>query len=475
MNYAIYRLSLDMHCDSSGVTLHVKRRDTARLLLVTLTDGGVPYSIPQGCFAMLTARSPEGLLAPVECTVSEDRILCPIGAALTAVAGETHCELRVYDQPVNGEAMLLTSPRFTLSVAQPVQDDSQEEEMLRPSQNALDALVGQGLAVVEQAGQMYRQLQEAFDSGAFHGKDGIDGKDGKDGKDGADGHTPVKGVDYYTPEEAAAFLEALQQRQEQLFEATALWQEAQGENSIFIPDCAYYPLKQLRLFGKGTGSDRVQLYIPGLLDTVTVVRNPSNVTATEGSNVQFSVIVGGPVSQYQWQYSLDLGESWFNSSSAFPGYNTDRMTVAVTAARNRFMYRCRITDTTGKNTYSEPAQLLVGEETVYGAPHWVTETAVLTVQLPQPLSGTEAENGNCTDSEGRTWQSDLLDLSAGTFTPWGGAPVPLDADTSLLKGHRGAFRLYCSSEAHLEMTYLSDTKSYIDRKLEEWKHGDQNG
>ena len=39
---------------------------------------------------------------------------------------------------------------------------------------------------------------------SLKGKDGADGKDGKDGADGIDGeagHTPVKGVDYYTPEE----------------------------------------------------------------------------------------------------------------------------------------------------------------------------------------------------------------------------------------------------------------------------------
>ena len=34
---------------------------------------------------------------------------------------------------------------------------------------------------------------------------GAKGEDGKDGKDGADGYTPIKGVDYFTPEEQAAF------------------------------------------------------------------------------------------------------------------------------------------------------------------------------------------------------------------------------------------------------------------------------
>ncbi len=35
------------------------------------------------------------------------------------------------------------------------------------------------------------------------GKDGADGKDGTDGADGADGYTPVRGKDYFTPEDVA--------------------------------------------------------------------------------------------------------------------------------------------------------------------------------------------------------------------------------------------------------------------------------
>lgn len=35
------------------------------------------------------------------------------------------------------------------------------------------------------------------------GKDGVDGQPGSNGKDGADGKTPVKGVDYFTPDEKA--------------------------------------------------------------------------------------------------------------------------------------------------------------------------------------------------------------------------------------------------------------------------------
>ena len=46
-------------------------------------------------------------------------------------------------------------------------------------------------------------LAEAKASGQFDGAPGKDGVDGKDGTQGVDGYTPVKGVDYGTPEEIA--------------------------------------------------------------------------------------------------------------------------------------------------------------------------------------------------------------------------------------------------------------------------------
>ena len=180
MNHAIYRLSLDMHCDSSGVTLHMKRRDTARQIQITLTDGGVPYPVPETCFALLTAKTAEGLLTPVECAIEASAILCPV-AALTTATGEVACELRVYDRPEKDEAMLITSPRFTVCVAQPVQDGTEEEELLEPARNGLDALVSRGLDTIARAEATAEQLREARESGQFNGAQGEKGEPGPKG------------------------------------------------------------------------------------------------------------------------------------------------------------------------------------------------------------------------------------------------------------------------------------------------------
>ena len=89
---------------------------------------------------------------------------------------------------------------------------------------------------------------------------------------------------------------------------------------------------------------------------------PEDQTVTQTGMANFHVEVSGEVASYQWQYSKDGGNSWFKSSSATQGYNTDTLTVAgVSGATNRdgFLYRCVITDASGNVIYSAAAQLNV--------------------------------------------------------------------------------------------------------------------
>ena len=46
---------------------------------------------------------------------------------------------------------------------------------------------------------------------------------------------------------------------------------------------------------------------------------------------------------YRWQVSTNGGASYSNcTSSLYPGYDTETVTVKVTEARNGWMYRCRV-------------------------------------------------------------------------------------------------------------------------------------
>lgn len=98
---------------------------------------------------------------------------------------------------------------------------------------------------------------------------------------------------------------------------------------------------------------------------VQLLSQPKSQTAYTDTRVTFTVTASGDIAAYQWQYSKDGGKSWYNSSSATQGYNTNSLTVAVTMARNGFKYRCRITDTDGGYHYSSAATLTSKKANVF--------------------------------------------------------------------------------------------------------------
>lgn len=79
----------------------------------------------------------------------------------------------------------------------------------------------------------------------------------------------------------------------------------------------------------------------------SVVMQPSSKSASVGKTVNFSVLAVGDNLEYAWFYSKDGGNSWFRSSAATQGYNTNTLSVVATAVRDGFMYRCMVSNDTG--------------------------------------------------------------------------------------------------------------------------------
>jgi len=90
-----------------------------------------------------------------------------------------------------------------------------------------------------------------------------------------------------------------------------------------------------------------------------ITAQPESITAEAGSKAVFSVDAEGEVASYRWQYSTNGGRSWYNSSAATQGYNTDTLTVNATAARNGFLYRCVVMDADGNRLETDPVTLTV--------------------------------------------------------------------------------------------------------------------
>jgi|GEM_PF-2957720 len=88
-----------------------------------------------------------------------------------------------------------------------------------------------------------------------------------------------------------------------------------------------------------------------------ITAQPGNVMATVGDTVHFTVTATGDGLAYQWQFSENGGEKWYNSPAA--GNRTATLTVPATQDRNGFMYRCRVTDSHGSRLTSASAVLTV--------------------------------------------------------------------------------------------------------------------
>lgn len=114
-----YRFILDLHSTQSQISLPVTKGDTARVWYISLSDGGVPYTIPDGILAKLSVKRQTGSTLEAFCaierntTVKYDFSEDEITAQTAAVEGIHDCSITLYD----AEGRILGTPRFTMVVS----------------------------------------------------------------------------------------------------------------------------------------------------------------------------------------------------------------------------------------------------------------------------------------------------------------------------------------------------------------------
>ena len=126
MNYSKFRITLDIHKHQSQVSIPVMYGDTAVQLFITLSDGGMPYTIGKSCWAQFVANKP-GVDEPLTrvCLIEDGTtIRLDFDADITNVAGVHNCEIRLY-----GSEGILTSPCFTMVVDPRVVNDNVFDDM----------------------------------------------------------------------------------------------------------------------------------------------------------------------------------------------------------------------------------------------------------------------------------------------------------------------------------------------------------
>lgn len=187
-----YIFALDMHSTVSQVSLPVRQYDDSVELRITLTSGGTPYYIEDGCRAVFVGRrsNEEPLLN--DCRIEKNTtIYYKLTEQTTGVEGVVDCEIRVYGTNNN----VLTTPRFILVVNERVakisdfaskietdalddifKNETAREEAEKERIKTYEEMV----AVTAQATEIATELQRKLDTGDFIA------------------YIPEKGKDYWT-------------------------------------------------------------------------------------------------------------------------------------------------------------------------------------------------------------------------------------------------------------------------------------
>ena len=136
MNYTEHKITLDIHKSVSHVSICVKKGDTGRRLLIHLAEKGYPYKISHGCYAVFTAKKPDGKVVFNDCNIEGGVIRYDFTPQTVAAIGIVTCEIILYG--AGGEQ--LTSASFNIIVEDSIYDKDAEIESTN-EYNALADLV----------------------------------------------------------------------------------------------------------------------------------------------------------------------------------------------------------------------------------------------------------------------------------------------------------------------------------------------
>lgn len=119
MNCSNFRFTLDMQSSQSQVSVPVALGDTSRTLYISLSDGGKPYLISDGCLAMLSIKRPTGTFIQEYCLIEHNTNIkydFTQNENTAAVEGFHDCQITLYDEDYG----VISTPRFTMIVNEKV-------------------------------------------------------------------------------------------------------------------------------------------------------------------------------------------------------------------------------------------------------------------------------------------------------------------------------------------------------------------
>lgn len=212
MIYSKHRFTLDMQVKHSQIAIPVTVGDTGKEFLINLSDGGVPYKIPEGSLAMLTIHRPTGTHLQAFCPIESDSTIVydfMQNKNTAAVEGIHNCELTLYG---NVSGSVVSTAWFTMIVSAKVVNDD-DLNITDEDRSAVDAMIGaeasrqsaelarinaesgrvdaenSRVAAEEERQSYYEEFISRVDSGEFGGGGG-----GTSGGDGTSGGSSIIGA-----------------------------------------------------------------------------------------------------------------------------------------------------------------------------------------------------------------------------------------------------------------------------------------
>lgn len=155
MNKPCARITLDLQQPSTSVTVAVKRNDIGRMLRISLSDGGFPYEISPGCYAVLTGTKPDGNILYNHCHIEQNTIIYEVTEQTTAAAGRMKAEIKLY----GSDDHLVTSAIFRILVDGTIYDDNKVES--RDEVSALTHLVSETIGCIDVAREVTEVAEQA--------------------------------------------------------------------------------------------------------------------------------------------------------------------------------------------------------------------------------------------------------------------------------------------------------------------------
>lgn len=131
------RIILDIQDLSASVMVPLKHREHGKTIRFTLMQGGFPYTIPAGCFGVLTATKPDGNVLYNHCTIDGNSLVYEVTEQTTAVVGGYFAALELYNQ----DQQLLISPKFRMVVDGTIYNQGAVEST--PEFTGLDKLIAE--------------------------------------------------------------------------------------------------------------------------------------------------------------------------------------------------------------------------------------------------------------------------------------------------------------------------------------------